>query len=386
MARKLLSVADYEAAACHRLPRCVGGYIQGGTEDGISVRENRRAFDDWMFRPRGLNNVSTRNTSTVLWGKEYAMPLGISPTGLAALVAYDGDLQLTRAARNARVPFIISGSSNVPLEELQAEASGCWYQAYFPGDRERIGRIVKRLLNAHIETLVVTIDTCVAANRENNARLDFNIPFRLTPRLILDGITHPRWSMGVFARTLIARGIPRFANLYEEIGTPITVDPPHGFRAGRDCLTWSDIAWLRDQWPGRLVLKGVSHPADAERAVELGVDAVMVSNHGGRQLDGALAPLHALNDVVRAVPSSMPVLIDGGVRRGSDVLKALALGASMVFVGRPTLYGLAVQGQAGVSAVLQILQQEIDRDMALLGCTNVGEVSRDLLCSHLKAA
>ncbi len=383
---KFLSVADYEAAACRRLPRCISGFVQGGTEDGRSVRENRRAFDDWVFRPRGLNNVSERNTSTVLWGKEYSMPLGIAPTGLAALVAHDGDLQLARAAKNARVPFIISGSSSVPLEELQAQAPGSWYQAYFPGDRERIARILQRLLSANIEILVVTIDTCVAANRENNARLDFNIPFRLTPRLLLDGMTHPRWSMGVFARTLIARGVPRFANLYEEIGTPITVDPPQGFRTGRDRLTWSDIAWLRDQWPGRLVLKGVSHPADAERAAAVGVDAVMVSNHGGRQLDGALAPLHALSDVVRAVPAAMPVLMDGGVRRGTDVLKALALGAAMVFVGRPTLYGLAVQEQAGVSAVLHIMQQELDRDMALLGCASIGEVSRELLRPHPRAA
>lgn len=376
---KLLSVADYERAAAKFLPRCVHGFIRGGTEDEVSLRESLRAFNDWQFIPRGLCDVSHRQTRTRLWGRELAMPVGIAPTGLAALVAHDGDLQLARAARDAQVPFIISGSSAVPMEELLSEAPECWYQAYFPGDRERIDRILQRLLRAGVKTLVVTIDTCVAANRENNARLDFNIPFRLTPRLLLDGILHPRWSTEVFARTLVARGVPRFANLYEEIGTPITVEPPQGFRTGRDRLTWSDIKWLRDRWKDRLVLKGVLHPEDAARAAEVGVDGIIVSSHGGRQLDGAIAPLHALPDVVRAVPASLPVFMDGGVRRGSDVLKAMSLGARLVFVGRPTLYGLAVGGQEGVLSILKIFQEEIDRNLALLGCSRLGDLSLDLM-------
>lgn len=381
-ADKLLSVADYERVASRRLPSCVRGFIVGGTEDEVSLRENRRSFEDWQFVPRGLCQVADRHTHVSLWGSDLAMPVGIAPTGLAALVAHDGDLSLAMAARDAGVPFIISGSSSVPLEELLAVAPSCWYQAYFPGDRSRIERIVHRLLRAAISTLVVTIDTCVAANRENNARHDFNIPFRLTPKLLLDGMLHPRWTLCVFARTLASRGIPRFANLYEEIGTPITVEPPHGFRTGRDRLSWDDVHWLREHWPGKLVLKGVLHPADAERAVSLGVDALIVSNHGGRQLDGSLAPLHALPDVVRTVSSAMPVFMDGGVRRGTDVLKALALGAKLVFVGRPALYGMAVGGRPGVTAVLRLLQQEIDRDLALLGCCEPGAVTRDLLRRH----
>lgn len=381
----LLSTADYERAAVRRLPRCVHGFVLGGTEDGASLRENRRAFEDWQFVPRGLNDVSQRHTRAKLWDAEYAMPVGLAPTGLAALVAHDGDLALARAAQAAGVPFVISGSSSVPLEELMQAAPGSWYQAYFPGDRERIARILQRLRAAQVRTLVVTMDTCVAANRENNARLDFNIPFRLTPRLLLDGVLHPRWSLGVLLRSLATRGVPRFANLYEEIGTPITVEPPQGFRTGRDRLTWDDMAWLRQCWSGRLVIKGVLHPQDAQRAADIGADALIVSNHGGRQLDGTVAPLHALPAIAQAVGGRVPVLLDGGIRRGTDVLKALALGARFVFVGRPTLCGLAVGGAEGARAVLALLQQEIERDLALLGCAEPGAVHADLLRPHPRA-
>lgn len=382
---RLLSTADFERAARRRLPWCVGGFVLGGSEDSVSLRENRRAFDDWQFVPRGLIDVSQRHTRSTLWGTEFAMPVGIAPTGLVALVAHDGDLALARAAHAAHVPFIISGSSSVPLEELMKAAPDSWYQAYFPGDRARIDRILQRLTAARIETLVVTMDTCVAANRENNARLDFTIPFRLTPRLVLDGILHPRWTAGVLLRSLATRGVPRFANLYEEIGTPITVEPPHGFRTGRDRLSWADMAWLRQRWSGRLIIKGVLHPQDAERAATLGADAVIVSNHGGRQLDGAVAPLHALPDIVSAVGGRVPVFMDGGIRRGTDVIKALALGAAFVFVGRPALVGLAVDGADGVGAVLSLLQQEIERDLALLGCDGLGAVHAGLLRPHPRA-
>lgn len=381
-----LSTADYERAAVRRLPRCIHGFVLGGTEDGASLHENRRAFEDWQFVPRGLNDVSQRHTHTQLWDATYAMPLGLAPTGLAALVAHDGDLALARAAQAVGVPFIISGSSSVPLEELMQAAPGSWYQAYFPGDRERIARILQRLRAAQVHTLVVTMDTCVAANRENNARLDFNIPFRLTPRLLLDGFLHPRWSLGVLLRSLVTRGVPRFANLYEEVGTPITVEPPQGFRTGRDRLTWDDMAWLREHWDGRLVIKGVLHPEDAQRVAAIGADALIVSNHGGRQLDGTVAPLHALPAIVQAVGGRVPVLLDGGIRRGTDVLKALALGARFVFVGRPTLCGLAVDGEQGVRAVLALLQQEIARDLALLGCAEPGAVHAELLRPHPRAS
>ena len=375
----LLSVSDFEQAARKVLPRCVYGYVRGGTEDEQSLRANRLAFEDIGFLPRGLNIVDKRELSTELWGHKYSMPLGIAPTGLAGLVRHDCDLELARAAKQANVPFIISGSSSVPLEKLQLETTDNWYQAYFPGDRARISRIIERLNAAKVQVLVVTIDTCVAANRENNARVDFTIPFRMTPRLLLDGILHPRWTLGVFLKTLLASGIPRFSNLYEEIGPPITEEPAHGFRTGRDRLSWDDMIWLREQWKGRLVLKGVMHPYDASRAEKIGADGIIVSNHGGRQLDGAIAPLAALPAIIDAVSEAFPVMIDGGFRRGTDVLKAIALGARLVFVGRATLYGAAVGGEAGVGRVLSILAAELDRDMALLGCAQLFEVTKTLL-------
>lgn len=376
---RLLSVADFEHRARKILPHRVYGYVSGGTEDEQSLRANRDIFNKFGFVPRGLNVVENRSLTTDLWGRSYSMPLGIAPTGFAAIVRHECDLKLARAAHLARIPFIISGASNVPLERLQEVTPDNWYQGYFPGDRDRIERILQRLESASVSTLVVTIDTCVAANRENIARLDFTIPFRMTPQLALDGMLHPRWTVNVFLRTLRAGGVPRFANLTEAVGTPITKEPTDGFRTGRDRLSWADMVWLRERWKGRLILKGVMHPLDAEQAVAVGADAIIVSNHGGRQLDGTIAPLHVLPDIISAVPSTFPVMIDGGFRRGTDVLKAIALGARFAFVGRATLYGAAVAGQKGVERVLSIFNTEMDRNMALLGCSRLEDVNLSVL-------
>jgi len=258
-------------------------------------------------------------------------------------------------------------------------APHCWYQGYFPGDRTRIGNIADRLDAAGVKTIVVTIDTCVGANRENNQRNDFTIPFQLTGKLIGSGLMHPRWLLEVFAKTMFSTGTPRFVNMYETMGPSITENTTDGFRAGRDRLSWEDLKWLRDRWSGQLLVKGVMHPQDAELAAATGMDALIVSNHGGRQLDGSIAPLQALPDVVRSVPKTFSVLIDGGFRRGTDVLKAIALGAKLVFMGRPQLYGAAVAGTEGITKVVDILRTEIDRDLALLGCKDLSEVTADLI-------
>ena len=226
---------------------------------------------------------------------------------------------------------------------------------------------------------MVTIDTCVGANRENLQKLAFTVPFKMSSSVVLDGMRHPRWSVNVFMRTLLGSGVPRFANLYEEIGPPITQDPPNGFRGERDKLSWEHIRWIRENWPGKLVLKGVMHAEDARMAAAAGVDGVIVSNHGGRQLDGCISPLQALPDVVAAVPAGFPVMVDGGFRRGSDVLKAVALGASMVFTGRPQLFGAAVGGNAGIRKVAEIFRSEISTNMALLGCRTLADVTPDLI-------
>jgi L-lactate dehydrogenase (cytochrome) len=371
-----LSVADLARAARRRLPRCVAAYVDNGAEDESGLLENRRAFDRVGLVPRALRDVSRRTHALELWGRTYAMPVGIAPTGMAGMVRFEADLALAAAAHDARVPFVISGSSNVPLERLAADGRRCWYQAYLPSDRGRIDRLLLRLEAAGIEVLVVTVDACVGGNRENMVRAGFDIPFRLTPRLVVDGLLHPRWTVGVFGRTLLRSGVPRFANLFDTIGPPITEVPAQALRTGRDALDWNDLAWLRDRWQGRLIIKGLMNPADARLAQAHRVDAIIVSNHGGRQLDGTIAPLQALPAIVESVPG-LPVFLDGGVRRGTDVLKALALGARMVFVGRAPLYGVAVAGQAGVKRALDILMAEIDRNLALIGCASLEEVGSE---------
>lgn len=370
-----LSLRDFESAARQRLPHAVFGFVAGGSEEEHSLRANRDAFGRIGFLPRGLRGIALRNASRSLWGQTYRAPFGIAPMGIAGMCRYKADLDLACAAHAAGLPFILSGSSNVPLEEIQRLAPGSWYQGYFPGDTDRMERILQRLLAARTEVLVVTIDTCVAGNRENNARRGFVVPFSLSPSLMLDGLLHPRWLLGVFAQTLARSGIPRWCNLYEEIGCRITEEPAHGFRTGRDLLSWEHIAWLRSRWPGRLVLKGVMHPDDAREAARQQLDGVIVSNHGGRQLDGTLSPMQALPEIIAAVPQGFPIMIDGGFRRGTDVLKAIALGAHMAFIGRPFLYATAVGGQAAVLHAIGLLQAEIDRDLALLGCGGLDELT-----------
>ena len=376
---KLLSISDFEREAKKRLPKAVFEYVRGGTEDEVALTGNRAAFNHLVFRARGLRDVSTRSQAVSVLGQTYASPFGFAPTGVNAIVCHDCDTKLATEATRSQLPYIVSGASNVAIESLAQLAPHCWYQGYFPGDRTRIGNIADRLKSAGVQTIVVTIDTCVGANRENNQRYDFTIPFQLTTKLIGSGLMHPRWLLEVFAKTMFTTGTPRFVNMYETMGPSITENTTDGFRAGRDRLTWEDLKWLRERWQGRLIVKGVMHPQDAELAAETGMDALIVSNHGGRQLDSAIAPLQALPDIVRSVPETLPVFIDGGFRRGTDVLKALALGAKLVFMGRPQLYGAAVAGSAGVAKVVDILRTEIDRDMALLGCKDVSEVSADLV-------
>jgi L-lactate dehydrogenase (cytochrome) len=376
--QKILSLQDFERAARSRLPKSVFGFVAGGAEESQSLRANREAFETFAFRPRVLVDTSQRSQSALLFGKRYAMSSGIAPMGAACLCRFEADLALARAASAEEVPFILSGASSVPLERVIAEAPGTWYQAYISADRERIARLLDRIRAAGYEVLVITVDVPVAANRENNLRNGFTMPLSLNMQLALDGLAHPRWLAGTLARTLLCGGIPRFENMGPERGEVIISGPGGEFRARRDALCWDDLAWIRGVWKGRLVLKGILNAEDAHRARVEGVDGVIVSNHGGRQLDGAEATLSAL-PAIAAASGDMAVMIDGGIRRGTDVLKALALGAQFAFVGRPMLFGAAVAGEAGVRHALGILRQEIDRDLALLGCADIASVQRSLL-------
>jgi L-lactate dehydrogenase (cytochrome) len=376
--RRYLSLDDFEATARRRLPKFLYGYISGGAETDAAVRDNRRAFDEYGFVPRVLNDVSGRDQATMLFGKTYASPFGIPPMGSSALCAYRGDIVLTQAARSENVPMILSASSLITLEDVRAANQAAWYQAYLAGLPERIEPLVDRVAAAGYDTFVVTADVPVPPNRENNIRNGFQVPLAITPRVVWDTITHPHWLFGTWARTLMNHGMPHFENMDAKQGPPVLSKNLMRNIGNRDQLSWKHVELIRKRWKGKLVVKGLISPQDARIARESGVDGVMVSNHGGRQLDCTVSALRMLPEI-SAEAHGMTVMLDGGIRRGTDVIKALALGADFVFVGRPLLYAAVAGGEAGVTRALTLLKDEIDRDLALLGIRKISEITPDLV-------
>ena len=374
------NIEDLRRLAQRRLPRVAWDYLERGAEDDVTMTANRAAFERIHFQPRTLVDVSGRTLRHELFGKTYSAPFGIAPTGAAGLYCFDADIALARAAKAAGVPFVLSTASFVAMERVAREGGGSqWFQLYMSKDRDAAARLVRRALDAGFEALVVTTDVPVGANRDSNLRNGFTIPFRINARNVADGLLHPRWLVQVFLRTLLSDGVPRFRNVDSNVGGRIIAQDLSAFRARRDALDWSDIAWLRTIWPRKLLVKGILTVADARLALQHGVDGVVVSNHGGRQLDGAVAAIDALPAIAAAVGERMPVLFDSGVRRGSDIVKALALGADFVFTGRATLYGAAAGGEAGIVRALELLRTETDRVMALLGCSSVSALDRNCL-------
>nr|WP_297353883.1 alpha-hydroxy acid oxidase [uncultured Caldimonas sp.] len=374
----MLALKDFEEAARRYLPRPIFGYVCGAAEDNRSLQANRESFDEHAFQTRVLVDVSRRTQAVELFGRSYASPFGIAPMGLCALSAYRGDLALAQAACQANVPMVLSGSSLIRLEEVIAVNPDAWFQAYVPGDVRRIDALLDRVSLAGYRTLVVTADLPAAGNRENNVRSGFSTPLRPSLRLAWDGLTRPRWLLGTFARTLWRHGMPHFENSFAERGAPILSPSVLRDFTAREHLDWTHLDRIRQRWQGTLVVKGILSAADAALARERGVDGVIVSNHAGRQLDGAVAPLRVLPGIVDAA-RGMTVMLDSGVRRGTDVLKALALGARFVFVGRPFLYAAAVAGAQGVSHAIGLLHDEIDRDMAMLGVSRCEELTPEFL-------
>jgi L-lactate dehydrogenase (cytochrome) len=376
--RRYLSLDDFEATAKRRLPKMLYGYISGATETDAALRDNRRAFEEYGFVPRVLNDVSGREQRTKLFGKTYATPFGIPPMGSAALCAYRGDIVLARAAAAMNVPMVLSASSLITLEDVRRENPAAWYQAYLAGDAARIEPLVDRVAAAGYDTFVVTADVPVPPNRENNIRNGFQVPLAITPRVAWDTATHPHWLFGTWARTVLNHGMPHFENMDAMRGPPVLAKNLMRNIGKRDQLAWKHVELIRKRWKGKLVVKGLIAPADARIARESGVDGVIVSNHGGRQLDGTVSSLRTLPETA-AQADGMTVMLDGGIRRGTDVLKALALGAQFVFVGRPFLYAAVAGGEAGVQRALTLLRDEVDRDMALLGIRSIGEISSGLV-------
>ena len=375
---KFLCLDDFELAAKRRLPRPLFGYVQSGVEENWSLKSNRMAFDDLGFVTRILRSVEARETETDLFGKVWSAPFGVAPMGLLAALAFDADVSLARAAKAANIPFIQSGASLIRMEQVADANPDAWFQAYLHYDVDQIAPMLERVENAGFRTLVVTVDTPVGGNRENNIRHGFRTPLRPNVRLMWDGLIRPYWLTCVMIRTLISRGMPHFENSSHERGAPLISPRAERDYSQRGRLNWDHLRFIRDNWPGKLVLKGVLSAHDVQLAADLRVDGVILSNHGGRQLDCAVPPLLMLKDAIAAA-GPMPVMIDSGFRRGSDVIKALALGAAFVFVGRPFAYAVTVGNQEGAARAIDLLTSEIDRNLALLGCTTVSQLDQSFL-------
>ncbi|MBI3936039.1 MAG: alpha-hydroxy-acid oxidizing protein [Betaproteobacteria bacterium] len=374
------NIADLREMARRRLPKGLFEFVDRGTEDEVSWRNNRTAFERIKFRPRTLVDVSGRTQQVTLFGKTHTMPIAIAPTGTAGLLWHEGEIALARAARQAGIPFTLATGSMTAMEKVAEQAGGTlWFQLYMWPDRSLSHRLVQRALAAGFEALIVTVDGAVSANREYNLRNGFTIPFSFTRRNVTDVLMHPRWLLGVLTRYLVTMGMPRYENYPSEIKYKVTARPMGRSQMKNDSLNWEDLRQLRKLWPHTLLVKGVLHPQDATLAVDCGADGVIVSNHGGRNLDGAVSPIEVLPEIVDAVGSRITVLVDSGFRRGSDVVKGLALGAHAVLIGRGTLYGIAAGGEAGAARALAIFREEIDRVMALLGCRSVAELGADYL-------
>ena len=374
--RRMLALDDFIEAARWYMPRPIYGYVTGGAETNAALRGNREQWDEVAFIVKTLVDTSARQQKTTLFGRTYDAPFGIAPMGGTAMAAYEGDLVLARAAAAANIPMILSGAALTKLEDVRKEGPTAWFQAYLPGETGPITELVERCARAGYDTFVLTVDVQVAANRENNVRSGFDTPLRPTLRLAWDGIVRPRWLFGMFFRTLLTQGMPHFENMGPRV--PLLSRTAERQRGRRDKLSWKNVELIRRMWKGRFVLKGILDAEDARIARESGVDGVIVSNHGGRQLDGAAAPLRVL-PAIAAQAGNMTVMMDSGIRRGTDVLKALALGAQFVFLGRPFLCAAAIAGVPGVAHAIRLLREEIDRDMALLGVPSLQEMRRELL-------
>ncbi|MCC7347707.1 MAG: alpha-hydroxy-acid oxidizing protein [Variibacter sp.] len=374
---KALNIADLRAMARRRLPKGLFEFIDRGSEDEVALANNRAALDRIKLKPRVLVDVSKRAQEITLFGKRQAMPIVIAPTGPTGQVWYRGEIALARAAAAAGIPFTVSSAATTPMEEIVREGGDGtkWFQLYMSPDRARSLALVERAQAAGFEALVFTVDSIVPTNREFCTRNGFSLPFRLNAKNALDFALHPRWLLGTMGRYLATTGVPKFVNY------PIEHSEQDIMRRGgqgKDAsLTWEVLRTIRKMWPRPLIVKGIHHVADAVLAADCGADGIIVSNHGGVAFDSAVAPIDLLPEMLDAVGARMTVFVDSGFRRGSDVVKAMALGAAGVFIGRATLYAVAAAGEDGARRALAILRDEIDRTLAAMGCPHIGDLTRD---------
>jgi len=375
---RTLNIADLRHLAQQRLPEFAFAYLDGGAQDEQTLRRNTEIFQSWGLQPGTLVDTSQRKLSHDLLGKPSHLPLAVAPTGFNGMLWPQGDILLARAARKAGVPFTLSTMSSSSLEEVAAAAEGVrlWFQLYVLKDRSIARDLIERARAVGCDTLIITTDCVHYGKRERELR-HFRAPLKPSLATLINVALHPAWVASVVWPT---RGLPGFGNLAPYL-------PPGEKGRGAQfiarqldpSLSWDDVRRLRDLWPGNLVIKGILNTADVTRAAEVGANAVVLSNHGGRQLDGSISPLEILNEVRAAIGNRLQILIDSGFRRGSDIAKALALGADGVLIGRPVLYGLAAAGAQGAEHALHILREEFDLSLAQLGLTTPSDLHPGLL-------
>ena len=378
--KALASVDDFERSANRKLPRIVSDFVAGGSDREITVQKNLSAFRQIEWAPRFLKDVSDRSVTTDVFGQPLQIPVMLSPAGLASLVHRDGELAAARAAESAGTVFVVSTASSYSLEEISAVTTGrLWFQVYLWKSREVISELVKRAEESRYEALVLTVDVPVVGKRVRDVRNGMAIPPRIRPGSVVDVLRRPRWlahlakgpelTFGSLVRSIDPRGKESIASYVDR-------------ELSNSAATWDELVWLRGIWKGPLIVKGILTAEDAKEALRRGADGIIVSNHGGRQLDSCPASIDALTHVVDAVGSRAEVFMDGGIRRGSDVVEGKALGANAVFVGRPWFWGLAVGGQEGVERMLEVFSDEIDRTLALLGSPDFETVDSSKIWAH----
>jgi len=366
---------DHRDMARRRLPAGVFAYIDGGAEDERTMAANEAAFGRVTFRPRVLAGLDSVRVSTALLGVDARLPLVLAPTGFTRMAHSQGELSVARAAARAGVPYTLSTMSTRSIEEVRAVSDGrLWFQVYLWRDRGLVRDMVERAARADYEALVLTVDTAVIGRRERDIRLGFALPPTIGPRTLLDGVRHPSWTMDFIRSEPI-----RFANVIgstvDDGASPVALSE---YVSGQfdASLSWADVEWLRSIWEGPILVKGIQRTDDAVIAAELGIHGIVVSNHGGRQLDGAPATLDLVAPIADLVGGQTEIYVDGGVRRGADIVKAIALGASGVLIGRPYLYALAAAGEAGVDQLLSWLRADVKRTMHLIGAPEVAALDR----------
>lgn len=376
--QRVANIADLRRLAQRRLPAGIFDYIDGAAEDEITVRRNSEAYSRYEFVPRILRDVSDIDTSAQFLGRSLPYPIIFSPTGFTRIADSDGELAVARVAAEHDLPYCLSTLSTRSIEEVAAASTGPkWFQVYVWRDRELVKDMLARAQHERYEAIMLTVDTAVLGRRERDVRRGFTLPPTLGLGTIIDGILHPSWTWDFIRHDPIT-----FANVSTSqraaSGTAVTLsdfisqqfDP---------ALSWNDIAWFREHWTGPIILKGVQSVDDAVHAQKMGVDAVALSNHGGRQLDSAPAPLDLLRPVIDATNGALPLICDGGIRRGSDIVKAIALGASVCTMGRSYLYGLGAAGEIGVQKALSLLTSDLERTMALCGVRSLAEITPELV-------